>query len=83
MNIAFNLFRSKGEAKAMFLRHEGFLGALGAFRSYDKHGPDDSLVHQLMQPLPTTSCLAGDKICSPPNGELNENESIECSVYAS
>ncbi|KAE8023473.1 hypothetical protein FH972_009163 [Carpinus fangiana] len=76
-------FWSKGEAKAMFLRHEGFLGALGAFRSYDKHGADDSLVHQLMQPFPTTSCLAGDKICSPPNGELNENESIECSVYAS
>ncbi|EPS71980.1 hypothetical protein M569_02777 [Genlisea aurea] len=26
---------SKGEAKAMFLRHEGFLGALGAFLAYD------------------------------------------------
>ncbi|GKV22891.1 hypothetical protein SLEP1_g32706 [Rubroshorea leprosula] len=24
-------FWSKGEAKAMFLRHEGFLGVLGAF----------------------------------------------------
>ncbi|XWS69017.1 hypothetical protein CRYUN_Cryun04dG0143500 [Craigia yunnanensis] len=29
-------FWSKGEAKAMFLRHEGFLGALGAFKSYEK-----------------------------------------------
>ncbi|XVE75033.1 hypothetical protein DITRI_Ditri12bG0064900 [Diplodiscus trichospermus] len=29
-------FWSKGEAKAMFLRHEGFLGALGAFMGYDK-----------------------------------------------
>ncbi|KAL0748121.1 hypothetical protein Bca101_030123 [Brassica carinata] len=27
-------FWSRGEAKAMFLRHEGFLGALGAFTSY-------------------------------------------------
>ncbi|KAI3779407.1 hypothetical protein L2E82_09124 [Cichorium intybus] len=27
-------FWSKGEAKAMFLRHEGFLGALGAFMNY-------------------------------------------------
>lgn len=27
-------FWSKGEAKAMFLRHEGFLGALGAFTSF-------------------------------------------------
>ncbi|KAF3951161.1 hypothetical protein CMV_023160 [Castanea mollissima] len=34
-------FWSKGEAKAMFLRHEGFLGALGAFMSYEKHGLDD------------------------------------------
>jgi len=67
----------------MFLRHEGFLGALGAFRSYEKHGLDDSMVHRLMRPFPTTACLAGDKICSPPNGELNENDSIELSVYAS
>jgi hypothetical protein len=67
----------------MFLRHEGFLGALGAFRSYEKHGLDDSMVHRLMRPFPTTACLAGDKICSPPNGELNENDSIEFSVYAS
>lgn len=29
-------FWSKGEAKAMFLRHEGFLGALGALMSYEK-----------------------------------------------
>ncbi|XP_062158988.1 pantothenate kinase 1 isoform X1 [Alnus glutinosa] len=76
-------FWSKGEAKAMFLRHEGFLGALGAFRSYEKHGLDDTMVHRLMRPFPTTACLAGDKICSPPNGELNENDSIEFSVYAS
>ncbi|PWZ14619.1 Pantothenate kinase 2 [Zea mays] len=34
-------FWSKGEAQAMFLRHEGFLGALGAFMSYEKHGLDD------------------------------------------
>ncbi|XP_059656117.1 pantothenate kinase 2 [Cornus florida] len=34
-------FWSKGEAKAMFLRHEGFLGALGAFVSYENHGLDD------------------------------------------
>ncbi|KAL4639074.1 hypothetical protein ACB092_03G191900 [Castanea dentata] len=75
-------FWSKGEAKAMFLRHEGFLGALGAFMSYEKHGLDDLKVHRLMQKFPMSS-LVGDKICSPLNGELNENESIECSVYAS
>ncbi|RVX18346.1 Pantothenate kinase 2 [Vitis vinifera] len=31
-------FWSNGDAQAMFLRHEGFLGALGAFMSYEKHG---------------------------------------------
>ncbi|XP_019059320.1 PREDICTED: pantothenate kinase 1 [Tarenaya hassleriana] len=32
-------FWSRGEAKAMFLRHEGFLGALGAFTSYENPEP--------------------------------------------
>ncbi|THG18746.1 hypothetical protein TEA_012449 [Camellia sinensis var. sinensis] len=41
-------FWSKGDAQAMFLRHEGFLGALGAFMSYEKHGLDDLMVHQLI-----------------------------------
>ncbi|KAF5443145.1 hypothetical protein F2P56_035729 [Juglans regia] len=72
-------FWSKGEAKAMFLRHEGFLGALGAFMSYGKHGFDDLMFHQLIQ----SASLAGDKIGSPPNGKSSENESIECSIYAS
>jgi type II pantothenate kinase len=67
----------------MFLRHEGFLGALGAFVSHEKHGRDDLMVHQLMQQYPITSSLARYKICSPLNGELNDNESLECSVYAS
>ncbi|KAI3948114.1 hypothetical protein MKX01_014713 [Papaver californicum] len=31
-------FRSRGAEKAMFLRHDGFLGALGAFMRYEKHG---------------------------------------------
>ena len=48
----------------------------------EKHGLDDLMVHHLMQIFPMSS-LVGDKICSPLNGELNDNESIECSVYAS
>ncbi|KAI3859127.1 hypothetical protein MKX03_023054 [Papaver bracteatum] len=32
-------YHSKGRAKAMFLRHEGFVGALGALMRYEnKHG---------------------------------------------
>ncbi|XWS50953.1 hypothetical protein CRYUN_Cryun12cG0135300 [Craigia yunnanensis] len=42
-------FWSQGEAQAMFLRHEGFLGALGAFMSYEKHGLDHLMVHQLVE----------------------------------
>ncbi|KAI3893824.1 hypothetical protein MKW92_023868 [Papaver armeniacum] len=42
---------SNGAAEAMFLRHEGFLGALGAFLSYEKHGVDD-LSHQLVERSP-------------------------------
>ncbi|XP_050375017.1 pantothenate kinase 1 [Argentina anserina] len=65
-------FWSKGEAKAMFLRHEGFLGALGAFMSYEKHGFDDLMVHQLVQQSP---------ICA--DSELNDNPSIDCNLYLS
>ncbi|KAF5449903.1 hypothetical protein F2P56_030303 [Juglans regia] len=52
-------FWSKGEAKAMFLRHEGFLGASGAFMSYGKCGLDDLMV-QLIQQFPFTASPAGD-----------------------
>lgn len=76
-----SFFRSKGEAKALFLRHEGFLGALGAFTSYEKHGFGDSIVRQLVQQSPLSASHAGYKIHGPLNGEWNDNESIECSVY--
>lgn len=42
------IFRSKGEAKALFLRHEGFLGALGAFMNYEKNGFTE-ITHQFME----------------------------------
>lgn len=41
ISVAVN-FWSKGEAKALFLLHEGFLGALGAFVKYEKNGHADS-----------------------------------------
>ncbi|CAL5387782.1 unnamed protein product [Camellia sinensis] len=47
--ISYNIGQgSKGNEQAMFLRHEGFLGALGAFTSNEKHGLDDVMVHQLI-----------------------------------
>ncbi|KAK3223361.1 hypothetical protein Dsin_010386 [Dipteronia sinensis] len=80
ISVAVN-FWSKGEAKAMFLHHEGFLGALGAFMSYEKHSRDDSTSPQLGQRYPVCTPLVGDKICYPLNGDLNDNDSLECSVY--
>ncbi|KAJ8449095.1 hypothetical protein Cgig2_004150 [Carnegiea gigantea] len=65
-------FWSKGDATAMFLRHEGFLGALGAFMSYGKHGLDDLMVHQLVERFPMGAPCVGGKIHGPPLGDLNE-----------
>ncbi|XVF50319.1 hypothetical protein PTKIN_Ptkin04bG0087400 [Pterospermum kingtungense] len=69
-------FWSQGEAQAMFLRHEGFLGALGAFMSYEKHGLDDLMVHQLVERFPMGAPYTGGKIHGPPLGDLNEKASI-------
>ncbi|KAK2354828.1 Pantothenate kinase 1 [Trifolium repens] len=80
LSVAVN-FWSKGEAKAMFLRHEGFLGAMGAFMSSDKHGLKELLVKQETQQSPTKLSFAVDKMHWPLDGELNGEESIECSVY--
>ncbi|KAI7754072.1 hypothetical protein M8C21_009587 [Ambrosia artemisiifolia] len=67
---------SKGGAEAMFLRHEGFLGALGAFMSYEKHGLDDLMVHQLVERFPMGAPYTGGKIHGPPLGDLNEKASL-------
>lgn len=82
-NLLFICFRSKGEAKAMFLRHEGFLGGVGAFMSSDKHGLKELLAHQVVQRSLSKLSFAVDKILhGSPDGDFNGDESIECSVYA-
>ncbi|ONK66303.1 uncharacterized protein A4U43_C06F6300 [Asparagus officinalis] len=65
-------FWSKGQAQAMFLRHEGFLGAIGAFMSYEKHGLDDLMAHQFVERFPMGAPYVGGKIHGPPLGDLNE-----------
>ncbi|XP_061366808.1 pantothenate kinase 2 [Gastrolobium bilobum] len=65
-------FWSKGAAQAMFLRHEGFLGALGAFMSYEKHVFDDLMVHQLVERFPMGAPYTGGNIYGPPLRDLNE-----------
>ncbi|KAI9125014.1 hypothetical protein K1719_003630 [Acacia pycnantha] len=72
-------FWSKGEAKAMFLKHEGFLGAMGAFMSSDKHGLQELLVKQ--QPNPNNACCVVTKTQAPIDGEFNADQSIECTFY--
>lgn len=65
-------FWSKGQAQAMFLRHEGFLGVLGAFMSYEKHGLDDLMAHQFVERFPMGAPYVGGEIHGPPLGDLNE-----------
>ncbi|KAK9060242.1 hypothetical protein SSX86_020946 [Deinandra increscens subsp. villosa] len=62
-------FWSKGEAKAMYMRHEGFLGALGAFMNY-----------QLVEESPHTIRLTGNTNQNPLVEDLNDNGIIECRV---
>ncbi|KAH8495287.1 hypothetical protein H0E87_018465 [Populus deltoides] len=73
-------FWSKGEAKAMFLRHEGFLGALGAFMSYERHSLGDLMVNQSVQ-IPVDASSSTDTNYNPLERDLNETESMQCSVY--
>lgn len=56
----------------MFLRHEGFLGAIGAFMSYEKHGLDDLMAHQFVERFPMGAPYVGGKMHGPPLGDLNE-----------
>ncbi|KAH9708887.1 Pantothenate kinase 2 [Citrus sinensis] len=73
-------FWSKGDAKAMFLRHEGFLGALGAFVSYENHGLGGLKTHQSVQQFAVSETYAGKKMCCLVNEDLNDNESIDFGV---
>ncbi|XP_021649122.2 pantothenate kinase 1 isoform X3 [Hevea brasiliensis] len=73
-------FWSKGEAKAMFLRHEGFLGALGAYVSYAKNRLDDLVCNESIE-IPVSASYAADPKYNPRNADLNDNESMQCSVY--
>ncbi|CAN0892988.1 Pantothenate kinase 1 [Linum grandiflorum] len=75
-------FWSKGEAKAMFLRHEGFLGAMGAFVSYNKPRLDDLLARNSLQLQVGTSHPAGTDSSSI-TGEFIENETINCTILRS
>ncbi|GAA0148878.1 kinase [Lithospermum erythrorhizon] len=69
ISVAVN-FWSKGEAKAMFLRHEGFLGALGAFTSCERDGLDDMMAHELVEHLPSG-------VNSPKDGVIQDSDPIE------
>ncbi|KAL6351408.1 hypothetical protein AAG906_035200 [Vitis piasezkii] len=56
-------------------------GALGAFMSYEKNNYDGLMVHQLVEQVSTSASYSGDKIHSSLAGDLNDSESIGCSVY--
>ena len=68
----------------MFLRHEGFLGALGAFKSYEKHGFGGLMADHIPEQSPIVSPrpCPNQKVDGPFTGELADNESINCSVLS-
>ncbi|XP_018452085.2 pantothenate kinase 1 isoform X2 [Raphanus sativus] len=75
-------FWSRGEAKAMFLRHEGFLGALGAFTSYkdQSHSNDLKPHHQAVQRA-VLKCSGDDSFRHTlVAANINDGEAIECSI---
>lgn len=74
-------FWSKGEAKAMFLRHEGFLGALGAFMNY-KDGNADLMPLQVEQTPKSSSCIV-DRIHNSTHVHENESGAIDCRLRVS
>ncbi|XP_031386297.1 pantothenate kinase 1 [Punica granatum] len=79
ISVAVN-FWSKGEARAMFLSHEGFLGALGAFTGYEKHDLEADQSVQRCSAKP--SCIDG-KLCGTLSSHLNEDENMECRICTS
>ncbi|ANM58054.1 pantothenate kinase 1 [Arabidopsis thaliana] len=73
-------FWSRGEAKAMFLRHEGFLGALGAFTSYNDQSHNDLKPHHHTVQRAILNCSGHNFRHIPVTSNLNESETIECSI---
>ncbi|CAF1724938.1 hypothetical protein HID58_085886 [Brassica napus] len=72
-------FWSRGEAKAMFLRHEGFLGALGAFTSYkDQSHSTELKPHHHTVERAVLKCSDDDSFRhTPVTANVNDGEAIE------
>ncbi|CAH9087853.1 unnamed protein product [Cuscuta epithymum] len=66
-------FWSKGEAKALFFRHEGFLGALGALMNHGSKDIADLLSLRFTQELPTSVGGTEDSLHSSTLFSVNEN----------
>lgn len=68
----------------MFLRHEGFLGALGAFMNY-KDGNSELTPPQLVeqQPIKRSSSCIVDRIHNSTRVHENENRAIDCRLRVS
>ncbi|KAK4376880.1 hypothetical protein RND71_003176 [Anisodus tanguticus] len=76
-------FWSKGEAKAMFLRHEGFLGALGAFMSYKDENADLMPLQLVEQQPPKSSSCIVDRIHNSTCVHENETGAVDCRLRVS
>lgn len=74
--------RSKGEAKALFLCHEGFLGALGSFLSYKGNGFAEVMYESTEQNSLSQNNLVctGDEIKSSADNCVKHYGCIECKL---
>lgn len=66
----------------MFLRHEGFLGALGAFMNY-KDGNADLMPLQLVEQTPKSSSCIVDRIHNSTRVHENESGALDCRLRVS
>ncbi|XP_010932471.1 pantothenate kinase 1 [Elaeis guineensis] len=67
-NISYAIdYWSKGQMQAIFLRHEGFLGALGALMSYENLDVDDLTLEDTKEQVKLEICHESSKI---PDGML-------------
>ena len=54
-------FRSKDQIQTTFLCHEGFMGTLGAFWSYENMGINDLAAHEFMKQVLLSAPYMGGK----------------------
>ncbi|KAF8410669.1 hypothetical protein HHK36_003201 [Tetracentron sinense] len=76
-NISYGLnYWSKGQIEAVFLRHEGFLGGLGALLSNENIDVDDLIPCKFIKQLPSGISTVRGESQGVPHGNLSEKAGL-------